>query len=88
MTCTNCGPSIMGRNITGRSIPGRDIRYKNEQPITMSTASASLPHKTEFDWGSLFVGIIIGVVVGGFIWTGTGREIMYKSGKKISRKLS
>jgi len=45
------------------------------------------PQRLEFDFGSVVAGIVIGFIIGGMLLTSTGREIGYRAGRRVARKI-
>lgn len=94
MVCTQCGEtSLLGRTIQGRSTAGYDYRAINqygegqERSGLIYSANGVNQPKLGFDLGTLVVGVIIGGVLGYFIFAPSGRRIGSATAGRIERKI-
>lgn len=51
------------------------------------TTLAPVPQRLEPDIGTFVAGIVLGFIIGGMLLTATGREIGYRAGKRVARRI-
>ena len=95
MVCTSCGQtSLMGRTVQGRNTPGYDYQMQQEQYIPQQQGQyvfgeQGLPSqpKLGFDLGTLVAGVVIGGVLGYFLFASSGRRIGSAAAGRVERRI-